>query len=291
MTDSTVKSNQSPAVYRGRIAPTPTGFLHLGHYSTFFEAYARCRAENGILIFRDEDIDRQRCTKEFADAAMEDLRKVGLDWDAGPDIGGADSPYRQSERHQRGDYLQGWRKLVQDGFLYPSPQSRKEISQSAKLAPSGEHLFPPAWRTDKPRNVDKPGTVNWRFRVPDGREICFDDQNMGFQRFVAGQDFGDFLVWRRDGWPAYELAVVIDDLAMTITEVVRGADLLLSTARQILIYEALGCSPPAFYHCSLVMGSDGNRLAKRAGSLALRTLLDAGKDPSEILAHSLPIQP
>jgi glutamyl-tRNA synthetase len=125
--------------------------------------------------------------------------------------------------------------------------------------------------------------VNWRFRVPDGEAVRFEDGHFGPRRFVAGEDFGDFPVWRRDDVPAYQLAVVADDEAMRITEVVRGADLLLSTARQILLYNALGWSPPAWYHCALVVDERGERLAKRHDALAIRTLRELGKTPRVVL--------
>jgi glutamyl-tRNA synthetase len=118
--------------------------------------------------------------------------------------------------------------------------------------------------------------VNWRFRVPDGDEICFDDLHLGAQRMVAGRDFGDFIVWRRDDVPAYQLAVAVDDDAMGITEVVRGADLLKSTVRQILLYRALGRPVPDFYHCDLVRDDAGVRLAKRHDSLSIRKLREMG---------------
>lgn len=128
-----------------------------------------------------------------------------------------------------------------------------------------------------------PAGVNWRFRVPDGEVIGFDDRSLGSQSFVAGRDFGDFLVWRRDDVPAYQLACIVDDAAMRITEVVRGADLLKSTARQLLIYRALGLEPPEWYHCPLVADAKGQRLAKRHDALAIRTLREQGKSPEDVL--------
>jgi glutamyl-tRNA synthetase len=130
----------------------------------------------------------------------------------------------------------------------------------------------------------QPSGANWRFRVPDGQAIEFEDRHFGSQRFVAGQDFGDFLVWRRDNYPSYQLAVVVDDAAMQITEVVRGADLLKSTARQILLAHALGFSSPAWYHCDLMLDQQGQRLAKRHDALSLRTLREQGKQPEQLLA-------
>jgi len=125
--------------------------------------------------------------------------------------------------------------------------------------------------------------VNWRFHVPDGEAVEFEDAHLGRQRFVAGTDFGDFLVWRRDDVPAYQLAVVADDADMRITEVVRGADLLKSTARQLLLFRALGVNPPAYYHCDLMTDQSGRRLAKRHDSLSLRTLRRNGADPKALV--------
>ncbi|HSH09124.1 MAG TPA: glutamate--tRNA ligase family protein, partial [Oceanipulchritudo sp.] len=231
--------------YRGRIAPTPSGWLHLGHAATFRIAWERARQAGGRLVYRTEDIDPDRCRPEYAAGAMEDLRWWGLDWDEGPDCGGPFAPYTQSER------LEGFRlafeRLRLAGHIYPSPHSRKEIAGENPV-PSpvdGDPLFPVALRPSRLETGSFPPQeeVNWRFRVPDGRSIAFSDQRCGWQCLVAGQDFGDFLVWKRNGWPAYELAVVVDDQAMGITEVVRGEDLLLSTARQLLLYEALGWTP------------------------------------------------
>jgi glutamyl-tRNA synthetase len=268
--------------YRGRLAPTPSGWLHLGHAATFRTAWERARRHGGILVYREEDIDRDRCRPQFAAGALEDLRWWGLDWDEGPDCGGPFGPYRQSERlHQYADCL---RRLSGQGCVYPSPESRKAIaSAGARASPvDGDAVFPAGLRREA-RRFDPSGAAaatNWRFRVPDGRVLRFHDGRAGEQAFVAGRDFGDFLVWRRDGMPAYELAVVADDHAMAITEVVRGADLLLSTARQLLLYEALGWTPPAWHHCPLVDDpATGRRMSKTHRSLGLRALRQRGLAP------------
>ena len=138
--------------------------------------------------------------------------------------------------------------------------------------------------------LDSPTGIHWRFRVPDGAAIEFTDRNLGAQRFVAGEDFGDFVVWRRDGVPSYQLACVVDDAAMRITEVVRGADLLKSTARQMLLNRALGFRDPGWYHCRLVVDHNGRRLAKRHDALSLRALRQRGVTPMKILAAELPIE-
>jgi glutamyl-tRNA synthetase len=132
-----------------------------------------------------------------------------------------------------------------------------------------------------------PAGVNWRFRVPQGEKLTFCDAHLGLQKATTGEDLGDFIVWRKDDIPAYQLAVVVDDAAMRITEVVRGEDLLASTFRQLLIYRALGCEPPAFFHCPLVTDENGRRLAKRHDSLSLRTLREHGANPPEL--HKLSI--
>lgn len=273
-----------PRTYRGRLAPTPTGHLHLGHARAFGVAWARARRFGGRLLYRLEDLDLQRCKPEFAQAALEDLRWLGLDWDEGPEVGGPHAPYRQSER--RDWFLEVWKRLRDSGAIYPSPHSRKDVSLAATAPHEGEEepIFPPELRPPPGtgREAPVPGDVNWRFRVPDGRAIRFHDALQGRQTYMAGVDFGDFLVWRRDDVPAYEMAVVADDHAMGITEVVRGADLLLSTARQILLYEALGWQAPDWCHLPLVRDADGRRLAKRHQSLSLRTLREHGTPPEQI---------
>ena len=270
--------------YRGRLAPTPTGYLHLGHARTFWVAWQRAVQAGGTLILRDEDLDRDRCRPEFAQAMIEDLRWFGLDWQEGPDCGGPFGPYRQSER--RAWYRDVWRALAVKGVIYPSPQSRKDVQQAlhAPHEDEAEAIFPPEFRpaVGTGQSASEPGEVNWRFRVPDGLEIVFSDGQCGEVRRTAGRDFGDFLVWRKDGFPSYELAVISDDHAMQITEVVRGVDLLTSTARQLLLYAALGWTAPAFWHCSLVRDLNGVRLAKRNQSLALRTLREQGRTPEEL---------
>ena len=236
-------------------------------------------------MFRNEDLDPQRSKPEFAQAMIDDLQWLGIHWQEGPDIGGPFAPYEQSRRREV--YLETWRKLRDGGFIYPCTCSRKELSTSAAAPNEGddEPLYPGRCRVKigEASRYRSPAGVNWRFRVPDGEAIAFDDQRQGTQRFVAGQDFGDFVVWRRDDVPAYQLAVVADDAAMRITEVVRGADLLKSTARQLLLIRALGLTIPGYYHCDLVRDEGGIRLAKRHDALSLRTLRRQGCTPQEVL--------
>jgi glutamyl/glutaminyl-tRNA synthetase len=272
--------------YRGRLAPSPTGLLHLGHGCTFWTAYRRAVAAGGTLVFRNEDLDPQRSKPEFARAMLEDLRWLGMRWQEGPDAGGPFAPYEQSRRREL--YLAIWRKLRDRGHIYPCTCSRKDLAMAA-AAPNesdDEPLYSGRCRHRMREAMAhaSPAGLNWRMLVPDGEAIAFDDRAQGAQSFVAGRDFGDFLVWRRDDVPAYQLAVVADDAAMQITEVVRGADLLKSTARQLLLIRALELPIPAYYHCNLVRDEQGMRLAKRHDALALRTLREQGRTPEQVLA-------
>jgi len=218
---------------------------------------------------------------------------LGIHWSEGPDCGGEYGPYSQSRRRKH--YLDAWRLLSKGGFLYPCTCSRKDLAQSA-IAPNDADDEPIYPGTCRERNhataFTEPAGVNWRFRVPDDTVVEFADLNLGGQRYVAGKnvadknkvkDFGDFLVWRRDDVPAYQLAVVVDDEAMRITEVVRGADLLKSTARQLLLIRALGYTVPNYFHCELVRDSAGMRLAKRHDALSIRHLRGQGLTPGRVL--------
>jgi glutamyl-tRNA synthetase len=269
--------------YRGRLAPSPTGFLHVGHARTFSIAAQRARSAAGTLILRNEDLDPRRCRPEFVIAMFEDLRWLGITWDEGPDVGGPFAPYSQSERADF--YLGAWKRLLDGGFLYPCACSRRDVAQ-AVAAPNDnddELLYPGTCRGRSGLGFESPSGLKWRFRVPDGETITFHDRDMGVQSFVAGRHFGDFLVWGGDDLPSYQLAVVTDDAAMHVTEVVRGADLLKSTARQLLLYRALGLKPPEFYHCELVRDQAGQRLAKRHDALSIRTLRERGWSPEQVL--------
>lgn len=269
--------------YRGRLAPSPTGLLHVGHARTFWIAAERARQNNGQLILRNEDLDPQRCRPEYMKAMFEDLRWLGIAWSEGPDCGGPFAPYSQSER--RNHYLDAWKKLRDQGWIYPCTCSRKDVAQAA-AAPNetdDEPIYPGKCRHREDASEFKnPVGVNWRFRVPDDSSVTFEDGHFGRQVLTSGRDFGDFIVWRRDDVPAYQLAVVVDDAAMQITEVVRGADLLKSTARQILLLQALGLAIPNYYHCNLVRDDAGVRLAKRHDALSIRKLRELGWTPEQV---------
>ena len=279
----------SSAPYRGRLAPSPTGYLHLGHARTFWTAQQRAEAAGGVLVLRSDDIDAVRAKMAFAEAMLEDLRWLGLRWQEGPDCGGPFGPYEQSRR--RPLYQAAFEQLQAGGWLYPCRCTRKDVLsalQAPHLTDEGP-IYPGTCRSPAPlrpaagAGQDAASTKwSWRFRVPDGETIEFMDGGFGRQQFVAGKDFGDFVVWRHDGVPSYQLSVVVDDAAMQITEVVRGADLLLSTARQWLLYRALGWSAPAFYHCPLMTDQAGVRLAKRHDALSLRSLRQQGLTPEKV---------
>jgi glutamyl-tRNA synthetase len=269
---------------RGRLAPTPSGYLHLGHARTFAAVVERCREVNGKLIFRMEDLDTARCRPEFGEASLEDLRWLGLDWDEGPDRPGELGPYRQSERSPV--YERALDALRISARIYPCRRSRRDLNQAGLARVQGEVLIGPEERAEGAGERVFPAdpAVNWRFVVPE-MTVAWEDDSSGPQDFRGQRDFGDFLVWRRDGFAAYELAVVVDDIAMGITQVVRGADLRRSTARQHLLYEALAPAHPlpSFEHLPLVTDLEGRRLSKTAGSLAIRELRARGFTPEEVL--------
>jgi glutamyl-tRNA synthetase len=303
--------------YRGRLAPSPTGYLHVGHARTFWTAWLRARDAGGALVMRMEDLDQERSKPIFAEAALDDLRWLGIRWNEGPDKGGPYAPYVQSKR--RAIYLAAWRRLLRSGWLFPCRCSRKDLESAlgaphersyagspeaqsrGKLEPlDDEPIYPGTcrqnlWRAPQlpgptASDIEVPDGINWRFHVRDGEVVEFNDLNLGPQRFVAGRDFGDFVVWRRDGGPSYQLACVADDAFMRITEVVRGADLLKSTARQILLYRALDFDIPAWFHCRLVVDHNGRRLAKRHDALSLHAMRQRGLTPMNILAADLPVE-
>jgi glutamyl/glutaminyl-tRNA synthetase len=271
--------------YRGRLAPSPTGYLHLGHARTFWTAQERANEQGGVLVLRNEDLDQQRCKPEFVTAMLEDLRWFGLRWQEGPDVGGPFAPYAQSERMAH--YRTAFQRLRSAGLIYPCCCSRQDVLRALQAPHQGEDepVYPGTCRPQPGQcapEVSAERAVSWRFRVPDGGQVDFVDGHFGLQSFKAGADFGDFVVWRHDDLPAYHLAVVVDDAAMGITEVVRGADLLRSTARQLLLFAALGHPVPNYYHCPLMTDERGVRLAKRNDALSLRTLRQQGVTPDAL---------
>jgi glutamyl-tRNA synthetase len=221
---------------------------------------------------------------------IEDLRWFGFEWQEGPDVGGEYGPYSQSERY--GLYRSAFESLGASASIYPCTCSRQDIRRALQAPHAGEDepIYPGTCRPDRlrgkklvePGMQESAGRQNWRFRVPDGEAVAFVDGAYGEQRFVAGKDFGDFVIWRNDDMPAYQLAVVVDDAAMRITEVVRGQDLLRSTARQLLLYRALKLKAPQFFHCPLLTDASGARLAKRHDALSLRTLRSRGGQPGAL---------
>ena len=265
------------AGYRGRLAPSPTGLLHLGHASTFRTAWLRAQAAHGTLFLRNEDLDQQRSRPEFVDAMVEDLSWLGITWE----------PPMISQSERSALYREAFEQLLRAGHVYPCTCSRKDLTRMMH-APHEDTDDEPVY-DGRCRPVGSsaaqeimPGR-NYRFRVPEDEPIHFTDGNLGAQRFTAGRDFGDFLVWRKDGLPSYQLACVVDDASMAISEVVRGADLLKSTARQILLQRALGQYIPAYFHTRLMVDDHGMRLAKRHDALALRTLRQQGLTPEDVL--------
>ena len=212
----------------------------------------------------------------------EDLRWFGFAWSEGPDVGGPYAPYNQSERLPL--YIAAFERLRAGGFLYPCTCSRQDVLRALTAPHQGEEepLYPGTCRDASP---DRPRAgVNWRFRIPEDKTISFTDGALGLHAEIAGHDFGDFLVWRKDDLPSYQLACTVDDAAMRISEVVRGADLLTSTCRQLLLYRALEEPEPAFYHAPLMNDEHGVRLAKRHDALSLRTLRERGAIPAELRA-------
>jgi glutamyl-tRNA synthetase len=277
----------SPPPYTGRIAPSPTGLLHLGHARTFFLAHQRARAANGFLYLRDEDLDPQRSRPHFSAAMREDLLWLGLTWDA---------ELRQSTRLPL--YLTVLQQLLAAGLAYPCSCSRRDLA----LSTHAPHEDPAAESDDEPlyNNRCRPADssplsfapATYRVRTPDHTPISFTDLHAGPQTFTTSIDFGDFIIWRKPltsnpndlGLPSYQLACAVDDALTHITEVVRGSDLLKSTARQILLQRALNYPTPTYFHCGLLRDSNGVRLAKRHDALALSTLRAQGLSPTDILA-------
>ena len=295
-------ARDSSLPYRGRYAPTPSGPLHAGNLRTALLAWLLARHAGGAFVLRVEDLDRPRVRPGAAQAMLDDLRWLGLDWDEGPDIGGPHAPYVQSERDAL--YAEYLRWLQDRELVYPCYCSRADIA-SAASAPNGyapRHntamdsaaggatgegpRYPgtcrdPARRAlQRERAGGRPPAL--RFRAPEGPDsvVRFVDGLYGPTEQDVARAVGDFVVRRADGVPAYQLAVVVDDAAMEMTDVARGADLLLSTPRQILLYRALGYTVPRFLHVPLAVDTTGERLAKRHGAVGLGPLRAQGYTPA-----------
>ncbi|RLS54568.1 MAG: tRNA glutamyl-Q(34) synthetase GluQRS [Planctomycetota bacterium] len=286
MSEQPSERNRLPV---GRLAPSPTGAQHVGNARTYLIAWLSIRARSGRVILRIEDIDSPRVKPWAVQQSMDDLRWLGLDWDEGPDLGGPQAPYIQTERCEHYiAVLQQWQMLER---VYPCTCTRSDIAAAASAPHFGQE-GPRYPGTCSGRRVRDAAALTepyvWRWRASD-RLWQLHDQFAGESTCRVDQDLGDFIVAKKDGSPAYQLAVVVDDHAMGITEVCRGDDLLPSAFRQLELYASLGWPSPEFTHVPLVVGSDGRRLAKRHGDTRLSQLREAGVSPERLvglLAHS-----
>ena len=257
----------------GRFAPTPSGRMHLGNVFACLLAWLSARSVGGGFLLRMEDLDPQRWKPAYLPQLAQDLLWLGLDWDTGWQPG--DTEYTQS--HRTAVYQTAFHRLEEQGLVYPCFCTRAELhAASAPHREDGQVVYPGTCRgltaeqaAERARRTGRAPAL--RLWVPE-EEITFTDGHMGEYREWLPADCGDFLLRRSDGIFAYQLAVVVDDAAMGVTEVVRGADLLASTPRQLLLYRLLGLEAPAFYHFPLLLGSDGQRLSKRNADAGLDTL-------------------
>lgn len=252
----------------GRLAPSPTGAQHVGNARTYLIAWLSARSQGGRVVLRIEDIDSPRVKAGAAEAACEDLRWLGLDWDDGPIVQTTRLPLYQAALE----------KLKAQELVYPCTCTRTDVERAAS-APHLEHegpIYPGTCAGRRVADADTlTGPYSWRFRA--GREtIAFDDGLHGPLAQNLHEIGGDFVIWKSAGTPAYQLAVVVDDADQHVTEVIRGDDLIPSTPRQIVLYRALGLPPPRFTHVPMVVGPDGRRLAKRHGDTRLAALREAG---------------
>jgi len=270
---------------RGRYAPTPSGDLHLGNARTALLAWLSVRAKNGQFVLRMEDLDKPREAPGAAERILDGLRWLGLDWEEGPDVGGPHGPYEQSLRSAR--YDAAVESLIARDLAYECFCSRAEVAAASNAPHAGEEgpRYPGTCRTCTPERANEKRASGRfpavRLRVPSGAIRC-NDLFLGPQAIDVDAQVGDFVIRRVDGVAAYQLAVAVDDAAMEITEVIRGDDLLSSTPRQLLVYQALDLRAPAFGHVPLVLGPDGGRLAKRNGAKSLPELRAKGEDPKAI---------
>jgi glutamyl-tRNA synthetase len=276
------------SLIRGRYAPSPTGDLHLGNLHTALLAWLFARCVGGQFVLRIEDLDRPRVRPGASERMLFDLRWLGLDWDEGPDIGGPHAPYIQSERQEiYTTYLQC---LLDKDLIYPCYCSRAEIARAAS-APHGNEgpRYPGTCRyltqAQRRQHEAQNRRPSMRFRVDDERTVSFTDLLVGSVEQQVQQTVGDFIVCRSDGIFAYQFAVVVDDALMQINQIVRGVDLLQSTARQILLFEALGFQVPSFAHVPLLFDEHGKRFSKRTQSAGLEPLRTAGATPVQVVGQ------
>lgn len=281
-----IRKGGAPVKCLGRFAPSPSGRIHLGNILCCLLAWLSARQKGGGVLLRIEDLDTARCPRRYAHQMEEDLWWLGLSWDVGPGRPGNDGPYYQSQRTER--YREALTRLEELGLVYPCFCTRAELhAASAPHRSDGQTVYPGTCRnltTQEVAERAKKRAPALRLRVP-AEEIVFEDGHMGFQRQRLDTECGDFLLRRSDGLFAYQLAVVVDDAAMGVTEVVRGADLLDSTPRQLLLYRLLGFRAPEFYHFPLLLAPDGRRLSKRDADAGLDVL--RGKMPPEEILGKL----
>lgn len=271
---------------RSRFAPSPTGYLHLGNVWTALLCWLQTRQAGGTLILRIEDIDEQRSKSVFAEAFMADMRRLGLDWDEGPDMGGSYGPYVQSKRYFM--YEEALNRLKRDGLIYPCYCSRARLQRISSAPHEGEyHVYDGHCYGLSEKSRPEGKSPSLRLHVPD-ELITYTDSVYGAQAEDLSKECGDFIVRRADGLYAYQLAVSVDDGAMDITHVLRGRDLLESTERQILLRRLLGYENPITYtHVPLLKDSEGRRLSKRQKGLTLRELWDDGVESGQIIGYLL----
>ncbi len=271
----------------GRLAPSPTGALHLGNARSFLIAWLSARQQSGKLLLRIEDIDSPRVKPWAQQQTLDDLRWLGLDWDWGPDVGGPHASYVQSERLER--YREVLLQLAEDGVIYPCSCSRREVAEAASaphessiagLVPLEGAIYPGTCRSRS--SAQATGEFAWRWRFEAG-EVSWNDCVGGLQCANPSLQLGDFVIGKSDGTPAYQLAVVVDDFDMGVTEVVRGSDLIPSTYRQLAILKHLRWQAPSYCHVPLMVGTDGRRLAKRHGDTRLSYFRQRGFKPELIV--------